>query len=301
MVPYYTRSSLIRSLFAAAALSGLGHAADTKPAIIVQSHRGAGVLAAENTIAAFELGWSLGTIPEADLRTTSDGVLVAFHDATFARVVFDAGPELKKKGVKDVSFAELSKLDVGAESPAGFQRRRVSSMADIFAIMRGHPERRLYLDIKQVDLARLAALVKEHDVAPQVILASTEIKVIRTWKELLPSSLTLHWMGGSEESLRARIEELKQSGFAGVTQLQIHVRTAPGQTSDSGQPAITLSESFLRELALELKARGILFQALPWGADQPAIYERLLSYGVESFATDHPDVVMPVMRRHFGG
>src|SRR5262245_37749866 len=82
---------------------------------IIQSHRGAGVLAAENTIEAFELGWKMGTVPESDLRTTKDGVIVAFHDADFSRVVKNASAELKKKGVKDVAFAELSKLEVGAE------------------------------------------------------------------------------------------------------------------------------------------------------------------------------------------
>ena len=57
--------------------------------IIVQSHRGAGVLAEEGTLEAFELGWKLGTWPEADLRATRDGVIVSFHDTTFARVLKD--------------------------------------------------------------------------------------------------------------------------------------------------------------------------------------------------------------------
>jgi hypothetical protein len=34
---------------------------------IIQSHRGAGDLAPENTLDAFELGWRLGTHPEAML------------------------------------------------------------------------------------------------------------------------------------------------------------------------------------------------------------------------------------------
>ncbi|MCD6051611.1 MAG: ugpQ 4, partial [Verrucomicrobia bacterium] len=80
---------------------------------ILQSHRGAGVLAPENTIEAFELGWKLGTYPEADIRTTKDGVIVAFHDANFKRVVKGADAELQKKGVEHVTFEELSKLDVG--------------------------------------------------------------------------------------------------------------------------------------------------------------------------------------------
>src|SRR6188508_2882238 len=81
---------------------------------IIQSHRGAGELAEENTPEAFELGWKLGTIPESDVRTTKDGVIVAFHDANFGRVVKDASEELKKKGVKDLTYGELQKLDVGS-------------------------------------------------------------------------------------------------------------------------------------------------------------------------------------------
>src|SRR6187455_3303239 len=82
--------------------------------VIVQSHRGAGVLAEEGTIEAFELGWKLGTYPESDLRATKDGVIVSFHDENFARVVKDASPELKKKGVKDLTYAEVAQLDVGS-------------------------------------------------------------------------------------------------------------------------------------------------------------------------------------------
>src|ERR1044071_6274608 len=90
---------------------------------VIQSHRGAGELAPENTLEAFELGWKLGTTPESDLRTTSDGVIVAFHDANFERTVKNAPPELQKKGVKDISFAELSKLDVGGWKGEKFEGR----------------------------------------------------------------------------------------------------------------------------------------------------------------------------------
>jgi glycerophosphoryl diester phosphodiesterase len=263
--------------------------------IIVQSHRGAGVLAPENTIAAFELGWKLGTIPEADVRTTQDGVIVAFHDADFSRVVHDAPPELKKKGVKDVTFRELAALEVGAEGQKGFERRHVSSLEEVFALMRGTPGRRLYLDIKQVELPKLAALVRSSGVESQVILASTKLEIVRSWRALLPGSHTLLWMGGTEESLRERIEGLRQSGFAGVTQLQVHIN----QVKDSaGVVTIQPSEAFLREIAAELKPRRILFQALPWAGSDPEIYRRLLALGVESFATDYPDVTMKVMREY---
>ncbi|MCA9182646.1 MAG: hypothetical protein KDA51_14380, partial [Planctomycetales bacterium] len=157
----------------------------------IQSHRGAGELAPENTLEAFELGWKLGTIPEADVRTTNDGVIVAFHDSDFSRVVRGIAPELKSKGVADVTFDELSQLDVGAWRGDEFKGRRVSRMTDIYALMQQHPARRLYLDYKDADLEQLADEVRQYGVASQVLLASSKHDLLRRWKKLLPNSGTL--------------------------------------------------------------------------------------------------------------
>jgi len=79
---------------------------------VIQSHRGAGELAPENTIEAFEFGWKLGTWPEADVRTTKDGVIVAFHDGNFKRTVKNPPPALGNKGVKDITFAGFSQVQL---------------------------------------------------------------------------------------------------------------------------------------------------------------------------------------------
>jgi glycerophosphoryl diester phosphodiesterase len=55
--------------------------------VVVQSHRGAGALSPENSLEAFDIAWRLGTVPEADLRTSRDGVIVAFHDENFQRIL----------------------------------------------------------------------------------------------------------------------------------------------------------------------------------------------------------------------
>lgn len=266
---------------------------------VIQSHRGAGELAPENTIEAFELGWKLGTYPEADVRTTKDGVIVAFHDSDFSRVVKNIPAEMAKKGVADVTFEELSKLDVGSWMGDQFKGRRVSKISDVFELMKGRPERHLYLDIKNVDLAQLAAEVKKAGVERQVILAAPKIETIRQWKSLLPDSETLLWMSGTENAKRTRIEELRKSDFAGVTQIQIHVRL-PGDAKDvaPGEP-FSPSRAFLSEVSSELAKRGILFQTLPYGAKDPAIYSQLLDAGLASFATDHPEVTLKVVRDYY--
>src|SRR6266511_3576027 len=113
---------------------------------VIQSHRGAGELAPENTVEAFELGWKFGTYPEADVRTTKDGMIVAFHDNDFSRVVKNISPEMAKKGVADVTFEELGKLDVGSWLGDQFKGRRISKIASVLELMKGRPERHLYLD-----------------------------------------------------------------------------------------------------------------------------------------------------------
>lgn len=268
---------------------------------IIQAHRGAGELAEENTIEAFELGWSLNCIPEADVRTTKDGVIVPFHDANFARVVRGVSPELAKKGVRDLTFAELQKLDVGAWRGEEFEGRRVGTLREVFDVMRKDRSRRLYLDIKEVDLKELAQELREADVAAQVIFASTKYPLIREWKALVPESKTLLWMGGTEEALGKRFEELRKTNFEAVDQLQIHTNLAkPIDQIDRGtKDPFKESDAFLIARGEELRQHGILYQTLPWKGTAPGVYAKLLDLGFMSFATDHPKVTWEAVRNYY--
>lgn len=269
---------------------------------VVQSHRGAGNLSTDNTLEAFELGWSLGTIPEADIRTTRDGVIVAFHDDDFQRVVKNAGPELAKKGVVDISWKDLSRFDIGSWKGSEFAGHRVPHLAEIVERLRGKAERHLYLDIKDADLGELASMAEKAGVGPQVLLASPSYDVIRKWMALVPGGRTLLWMGTGdsqdESPLIGRFEELREACFRGISQLQVHVRHKLAladirrETSDAFIP----SDEFLIQTGRELESCGILFQALPWGGATEAVYWKLLDLGVRSFATDHPDITLRAVR-----
>ena len=258
--------------------------------VVVQSHRGAGLLAPENTLEAFDLAWSLGTVPEADLRMTKDGVIVAFHDDTFARVVRNADPALKKKGVADLTWDELAALDVG-------EGLRAARLEPVFERMKDAPARTLYLDVKKVSLPRVAELARAAGVESRLVLASPRHAQLREWRKLVPTAGALLWMGGTEEELLKRLEELRSTSFAELTQLQVHVRRKPGTSLDGPDP-FTLSDAFLIELGRELRERKIVFQVLPWGGADAAVYARLLDLGVMSFATDYPKVTMEAVRRY---
>ena len=268
---------------------------------IIQSHRGAGELSTDNTIEAFTLGWQLHTIPEADVNTTNDGVIIAFHDKDLARVVKDLPSKWKDKLIKDLTFTELQSLDVGAWKGLEFTGHRIPRIRDVFAAMHGKPERRLYLDIKQVDLKQLAEEVRTSGVGSQVILAAPKHETLLAWQHLVSDAQTLLWMSGTEKTKRERFQLLKESGFNGITQLQIHVRL-PGDPDakdiQTGEP-FTPSRAFLIEVAEELGPRGIVFQTLPYGAKDPSIYKTLLDLGFASFATDHPEVTKEAVSAYY--
>ncbi|MBP5620428.1 MAG: hypothetical protein J6X44_00280, partial [Thermoguttaceae bacterium] len=66
--------------------------------MVVMGHRGMGNEAPEGTLETFKLAWAAGVCPEADVRTTKDGVIVSLHDDNFARLMPGAPDEIKNKG-----------------------------------------------------------------------------------------------------------------------------------------------------------------------------------------------------------
>lgn len=258
---------------------------------VIQAHRGAGRLGPENTLPSFQLTWHMGLVPEADIRATRDGVIVCFHDDNLKRLTPKAPPEIQSKAIGDLNWDQIAGLDAGAEAGSPFQGQRIPRLRDVFADMRGHADRRLYMDIKKVSFKELADLASEYGVQKQLIVASTRYDELKEWASLVPGAQTLLWMGDTEEHLRKRMEDLKAEDFRDITQLQIHVKVVDLSKPDPFAP----SSEFLRETGRILKSHGILFQSLPLNSSTDETYHRLMALGVQSFATDDPKVALRAM------
>lgn len=159
---------------------------------------------------------------------------------------------------------QTSRLDTRATKGAQFDGQRVPRMADVYGMLQGHPERLMYVGIKNVDMDQLARETGQAGVTRQLILVSMDHAVIRRWTVLAPESSTLHGMGRTEQKLAARLKDLRKTNFA-----------------DGG---ITPSPQFLMEAGRELHAHRILFQAF---ANDAA-----------GFATDSPDLARNAIREH---
>jgi glycerophosphoryl diester phosphodiesterase len=239
----------------------------------VQAHRGGGIALPENTLETFRWSWERDVTPEADLRTTKDGVTVCYHDADLKRVVRNADDVKKGTAIESMSLAEVQKLDVGSFRGRQFAGQRVPTLVSVFEEMQGHLGRWLYLDIKTADVDVLARMVREYDLEEQVIFTTPKHELIRNWKRRVP-------------------ESMRKTDFDGITHLQIHVRVG----DLSGNEPFTPSREFLKSVDKELEKHGIVFQVLPWKCSDQRAYEQLLALGVDSFATDYPEVTLRAVR-----
>lgn len=251
----------------------------------IQAHRGGGLALPENTLETFETTWSRRMIPEADIRTTSDDIIVCMHDDTIGRVAPDAPDQLKRLKFEELDLKIVKSLDVG--SYRGKQGQQIPTLEEIFSVMQGHPEKLMYLDYKRIDMDRLATLVKKYQLEKQIIFTTKHHDLIVDWKKRIPESLTMIWIGGSLQHKMDTYSALQKANFEGLTTLQIHVKL-----DDDGN--FTPDDKYLKACRAEVEQNGILFQVLPWKINEPDVYKKLMDIGVRSFATDYSEMTVSI-------
>ena len=261
----------------------------------ITAHRGAGNLAPENTLSALELSWSNGWVPETDIRTTKDGVLVMFHDGNFKRILPNAPDELKNKGIADLTWEEIQQLDIGSFRGEQFKGQKVVSLADIVEALKVDRSRMIYIDIKNVDIAQLAHQTAE--VESQIIFTTWDYDLIHQWKKLAPKSDGFIWMGlgKGEDVVGPVIERLKAEKFADIDRMQIHVNF-----DDQGNT--TPGEEFLRETAdfIHTNYPNVEVQFMPWNVcDNKDCYKKLLDLGAAGFGSDRPDIAKEALCEYY--
>lgn len=123
----------------------------------IVAHRGVSSIAPENTLPAVELGWKLGVdAVEIDVCLTRDLVPVVHHD-----------PFLKwwcaKRGrIAEMSYQQLSRLDVGRWKGSRYAGTRIPIFDDVLLSLPKHRE--LFVEIKSAPSQKMfwSALVGEH-------------------------------------------------------------------------------------------------------------------------------------------
>jgi len=144
------------------------------------AHRGGWVepadVALENTLHAFRRAIALGYRHiETDVCATADGELVVLHDRTLDRVS-DATGEVGRR-----TWAELADVRVGGTEP-------IPRFADA---LEEFPDTRFNVDLKdEPSVPLLADVIRRHDAADRVCVASFSESRLQAFRRLAPDVLT---------------------------------------------------------------------------------------------------------------
>ena len=229
------------------------------------AHRGGAEEAPENTMAAFQAAVNLGyRYLETDAYTTSDGVLLSFHDTVLDRVT-DRQGELAA-----LPFAEVKQARVAGVEP-------VPLMAEVLAAW---PDVRINIDPK-VDSAvePLIALLKDMDVLDRVCIGSFSTARIKAFREAFGDRICTSMGPGETVRLRAAAFGLP------VGRLQANCAQIPIE-----RHGLTLVDP---RMIREANRRGI--QVHVWTIDEREEMERLIDLGVHGLMTDRPSLLKQVL------
>lgn len=234
-----------------------------EPAVYFQAHRGGLEEVPENTLAAMNYAWAIpGAVPEIDIRTTQDGVLVGIHDKTPRRTT-NAPAEWADKNIREIPLAVIQSWDAGSYFDPVYGAERVPTMDAVLDLLAADETRQLYLDLKDVDNGQVIETLKARDVTAQVIFVHGSPEACKVLSQSWPGARTMTWLSGSPERIKTRFRALAGEKFDGISQIQLHL-----QPEEKGVPgSYALGEAFLAEAVKTTAATGTTLQVRPFVFD----------------------------------
>jgi glycerophosphoryl diester phosphodiesterase len=237
------------------------------PGPLAIAHRGGAALAQENSLVAFGLASGLGLrYLETDVRVTSDGHLVCFHDETLERVTSARGP------VRSKSLRELRTLRINEIEPIP----TFDEALDAF------PEQCFTVDLKdQSAIEPLVKSLQRKGVAERVCMAGA-------------------WDGWLDQVHREVPDVRTALGWRSLTALLTCARTGvrPPRglaTAPFAHVPVKLGRVPIFVERLVAMSHDIGVRVVAWTVDEPVVMRHLLDTGVDAIITDRPDVLREVL------
>lgn len=263
------------------------HASEQRGNPVVVAHRGASGYAPENTLAAVDAAYALGTDwVENDVQRSSDGVLVVLHDTDLKRTtnVEEVFPDRAPWAVKDFTAAELAKLDAGSWFGARFTGARLPTLTQFLSRLERNRQK-LLLEIKSpqtypgierdiVRVLRKAGWLDRSHVRNRLVIQSFGADSIKKVHALRPD-VTTGFLG------TPAVADLPS--FAAFT--------------DQINPSYTTIDADYVAAVQQLKgAHGKRLRVNTWTVNDAANAVKVRDLGVDGIITNFPDVVRDATR-----
>ena len=231
------------------------------------AHRGGAGLAPENTLTAFARATALGLrYLETDLRPTSDGQLVCFHDETVDRVTAARG-RVATRGLRGLKTLRVN----GSEQ-----------IPTLVEALEAFPGARFTVDLKDESaIAPLVRVLRLPGVAERVCVAGAWDGWLGHVQREVPGVTTaLGWrsMSALVGCARAGVRPPRALATGRFVHVPLRLWRVP------------VFGARLVHMAHDLGVRVVV-----WTVDAPTVMRRLLDLGVDGVVTDRPDLLREVL------
>lgn len=253
----------------------------------LMAHRGGALLAPENTLASFDGAAALGADAiELDVRLTSDGEVVVFHDAATGRITGTPGL------VAERTLAQLRALDAGftfsRDGGRSFPWRGRGLVVPTLAEVLGrYPGLLFNIEAKEIapSLAEaLVRVVRRAGRVDQVCVGSFDDAQGERLRSLLPEAC--HFL--PERAAACHVMAAKGLGDGRACPGGYDVADLPPRTEEGFQVVDA-------EVVAWFHARGMALHV--WTVDDESEMRALLGLGVDGIMSDRPDVLKRVLGR----
>jgi glycerophosphoryl diester phosphodiesterase len=220
----------------------------------------------ENSMAAFTHAYALGyRYLETDVRCSSDGLVYAFHDQTFARMTGNAA-----------AFVTLAGADIDDERLG--DRESIPLLSVLYD---SFPDARFNIDVKSDDAVdATCAVIEAHAAIERTCLASFEHSRLKRIRRRLPDVAT---SASTREVALVKVLPAFVLRIAGAPQgvcLQVPAK-------HHGITVVT--RRFIK------RAHALGQQVHVWTINDAVEINRLLDLGVDGIITDRTDVLKDVL------
>jgi len=252
-------------------------AAQMKP-VEVHGHRGARAVRPENTLPAFEYAIAQGVdVLELDAGITKDGVVVVSHDPFLAKPVC-SGPR-EKAVIHELTLQEVRQWDCGAIRNPEFPRQQIApgtrmpTLDEVLSLapkgnFRFNIETKIHPDYPHLTppphefVQAILSVVRKHQVESRVILQSFDFRTLREMKKQAPEIKLVALYNGPAKDFAEIGRE------AGADMLSPEHRLVTPERTRS--------------------AHAAGFAVVPWTANTPEDWDRLIDAGVDAIISDDP-------------
>ncbi len=267
-------------------------------AIQIQGHRGARGVRPENTLPAFEYALKAGVdVLEFDLVVTKDDRLVVSHDAHLNPVICvgpKGQPVAKDTAIRRLTLAQVRKYDCGSKKNPRFPDQvlvpgtRIATLEEVLKFVKAskHPAAKtVHFNIEtKIEPARPELYPSPERFAELVVQALNRAAVV-------PRTILQSFDARTLIAAKARAPKLR-------TSMLISDNAPPMVPIAKALKAQFISPHHLWITAQEiskLHAAGV--KVVPWTANTPKAWQRLVKLGVDGIITDYPGRLTTWMKK----